>query len=137
MSPGSFKNIIHNTSLLIIYEIHMYKEDLTLNNLQGLICHKTQPTNPTIISTCKHCPVDWGSRIHRLHLSREIRPPTNECSGYDTKSDVEVSVRLELWGMWSTRSLPSLLGPLWFGVVAPDRVLSMGQIELNCVLMLN
>ena len=25
----------------------------------------------------------------------------------------------------------------WPGVVAPDRVLSMGQIELNCVLMLN
>ena len=22
----------------------MYKEDLALNNLQGLICHKTQPT---------------------------------------------------------------------------------------------
>ena len=27
-------------------------------------------------------------------------------------------------------SLPSLPGPLWFGVVAPIRVLSMGQIEL-------
>ena len=23
----------------------MYKEDLAFNNLQGLICHKTQPTN--------------------------------------------------------------------------------------------
>ena len=44
---------------------------------------------------------------------------------------------LELWGMRSTPSLPSLPGPLWLGVVAPDRVLSMGQIELNCVLMLN
>ena len=30
-----------------------------------------------------------------------------------------------------------LLGPLRPGVVAPDRVLSMGQIELKCVLMLN
>ena len=29
-----------------IYLIYMYKEDLTLNNLQWLICHKTQP-NPT------------------------------------------------------------------------------------------
>ena len=29
-----------------IYLIYMYKEDLALNNLQGLICHKTnQPTN--------------------------------------------------------------------------------------------
>ena len=44
---------------------------------------------------------------------------------------------LELWGMQSTSLLPLLPGPLWPGVMAPDRVLSMGQIELNCVLMLN
>ena len=37
---------------------------------------------------------------------------------------------LELWGMLSTSSLPLLPGPLWAGVVALDRVLSMGQIEL-------
>ena len=34
------------------------------------------------------------------------------------------------WGMWNTSSLPLVLGPLWPGVVAPDKVLSMGQIEL-------
>ena len=28
---------------------------------------------------------------------------------------------LELWGMRSTPSLPSLPGPLWPGVVAPDK----------------
>ena len=39
--------------------------------------------------------------------------------------------------MRHTSSLLSLPGPLWLGVVAPDRVLSMGQIELNCELMLN
>ena len=38
---------------------------------------------------------------------------------------------------YSTSSLPLLQGPLWPGVLAPDRVLSMGQIELRCVLMLN
>ena len=36
----------------------------------------------------------------------------------------------ELWGMWSTLSLPLLRGPLRPGVVAPDRFLSMSQIEL-------
>ena len=36
----------------------------------------------------------------------------------------------EFWGLRSTPSLPSLPGPLWPGVIAPDRVLSMGQIEL-------
>ena len=56
---------------------------------------------------------------------------------YDTKqSDVKVPVMLELWGMQSITSLPSLPGPLWSGVVATGRVLSMGQIKLNCILML-
>ena len=41
---------------------------------------------------------------------------------------------LELWGIQSTPSLPLPPGPLWPGVAAPDRVVSMGQIELNCVL---
>ena len=39
--------------------------------------------------------------------------------------------------LWSTHSLPSLPGLLWSGLVAPEKALSMGQIELNCVLMLN
>ena len=51
----------------------------------------------------------------------------NECPRYDTKqSDSEAPVMLELWEMRSTTSLPSLPGPLWSEVVAPDRVLSMG-----------
>ena len=33
--------------------------------------------------------------------------------------------------MQSTPSLSSLPSPLWSRVIAPDRVLSMGQIELN------
>ena len=54
-----------------------------------------------------------------------------ECPGYDIKqSDGEATVMIELWGMQSTLSLPSLLGLLCPGVVALDRVLTMGQIEL-------
>ena len=53
------------------------------------------------------------------------------CVGYDIKqSDGEAPVMLKLLGIQRTSSLSllaSLLGPL---VVAPDRVLSMGQIEL-------
>ena len=65
-------------------------------------------------------------------------PPSNECPVNDTKqSDSEVPVMLELWGMRSTSSLPSLPGPLWPRVVASVRVLSLGQIEINCVLKLN
>ena len=62
----------------------------------------------------------------------------NKCSGYDTKqSDGVVPEMLEFWGMWSTPSLSLLLDPLWPRMVAPDGVLSLGQIELNCVLMVN
>ena len=82
--------------------------------------------------------VGWGCRIHWLHLCRGVIPPPNECPRYNTKqSDGEVPVMLELWRMQSTSSLSSLSGPLWLGVVVPDRVLSMGQIELNSILMLN
>ena len=49
----------------------------------------------------------------------------------DTKQyDSEALVILVLWGMWSTPSLPSLSGSLRLEEVAPDRVLSMDQIEL-------
>ena len=42
MIPSLFKNIIHKMGLEIAYLIYMYK-DMALNNLQGLICHKTKP----------------------------------------------------------------------------------------------
>ena len=78
-------------------------------------------------------------RIHRLHLCTGVRPPTNNnCLGYDTKqSDVEAPVMLELSGMQSTTSLPSFLSELWPRAVVTDRDLSMGQIKLNYVLMIN
>ena len=37
---------------------------------------------------------------------------------------------LELWGMRNTPLLPLLPGSLWPRVVAPDRALSLDQIEL-------
>ena len=50
------------------------------------------------------------------------------------QSDSAAPEMLELWGMRSTPSLPSLPGPLWSGVEAPDRILSIGQIELFDIL---
>ena len=74
-----------------------------------------------------YCPVGWGYRIHELHFCIGVRPPPkNEYPVYDTKqSDGEVPVMLGLWGMQSTPSLPLLPGPLWPGMVATDRTLSM------------
>ena len=78
------------------------------------------------------CPVGWGCRIHRLLLCRGVRPPPNECPGYDTKqSDGEVPTMLELWGMRSIPSLPSLPGPIGPGVVAPDKGPIYGLNRLN------
>ena len=60
--------------------------------------------------------------------NKEYTDPLQERPGNDIKqSDDEAEVMLELWGI---PSLPSLLGPLWPGVVASDRVLSIGLIEL-------
>ena len=70
-------------------------------------------------------------------ISAEGKDSPNKCPVYDTKPvDGEAPVLLELWEMQSTYSLPSLPGSLWLRVVASDRILAMGQIELNCVLML-
>ena len=103
----------------------------TLNNQQWLICNEIMPNQTNY-------PVSWDCWIHQLHLCWGVRHPTNVFPGYDTKQcNSEVPVMLELWEMRSTPLLPSLSGPLLPRVVAPDRVLSMGQLELNRVLMLN
>ena len=43
MSLGSFKNVINKICLQIIYIQYICIENLALNNLQWLICHKTKP----------------------------------------------------------------------------------------------
>ena len=43
MNSGSFENAINKMFTNYIYLIYMYKEDLALDNLQVLICHRTQP----------------------------------------------------------------------------------------------
>ena len=74
------------------------------------------------VSSIPSCSVGWGCRIHRLHLGREMDTPSNEYPGYNTKqSRGDVPITLVLWG------LPSLPGLFWPGLVAPDRVLSIGS----------
>ena len=46
MSSDLFKNVTYNYSFTThIYLMYMHKQDLALNNLQELICYKTQLTN--------------------------------------------------------------------------------------------
>ena len=74
-------------------------------------------------------PVSWSCTIHQLHLCKQVGFP-NECIGYGIKQCYDEAPVLEIWKMWSTLSLPLLPGLLWPRVVTPDRVLSMGYIEL-------
>ena len=107
--------------LQILY--NMYKKDMALNNLQELICHKTQ----------SNFAQSAGAVEYTDFFAAEGEYSSNECPAYDTKqSESEVLVMLELWGMLRIFLMPSLQGTLWI-----YRVLSMGQIELSCVLMLN
>ena len=68
------------------------------------------------------CPIVYGCRINRLLLCRGVRPLPNERPVYDTKqSNGEVPVMLTPRECGTTLSLPSLPGPLWLGVEAPDK----------------
>ena len=52
------------------------------------------------------------------------------------QSDGEVPAMLELWGVRSTPSLPLLPGPLWPGVVAPDKGPIYGLNRIKSILLL-
>ena len=108
------------------------------DHLRTLCAQRLMNNNWTVVFNQFFDPVCHGCRIHRLHLCREVRLP-NECPRYDIKQsdDGEAPVMLELWEMKNTPLLPSFPGSHWPEVIAPDRVLSMGQIELNCVFILN
>ena len=56
-------------------------------------------------------------------------PLLNECPEYDIKPFDDEAPALEIRIMQITSSFPFQPGLLWPGVAAPDRVLSMGQVE--------
>ena len=102
-------------------------------------CHPltTLLSMPSPLWPCLSC--NYCNQVHHLYQQQQQLITTTHSAGKaDTKqSDGEVPVMPELWGTQSTPSLLTLSGPLGHGGKAPDRALSMGQIELNCVLMLN
>ena len=71
--------------------------------------------------------VEYSKRI----FAEEYCPHSNVYHWYNTKqSDVEAPVMLELRGIRCPSLLPWFLSPILPGVVAPDRVLSMGPLEV-------
>ena len=64
-------------------------------------------------------------------ISAKKEGSPNECLDYDTEQSYGLaSVMLGLCGMQRTLSLPSLPAPIWPGMVEPDRIQSMGSIEV-------
>ena len=79
--------------------------------------------------------IQWPRRLGQKNkptasLLRDKTPPTSLLKMTQKQFDGEAPVMPELWGIQSTPSLPLLSGSLDSGEVAPDMVLSMGQIEL-------
>ena len=94
-----------------------------------------------VISNFKSQSIRWPSMLELQNIPTGYlyRGKTfpSKCLGYDTKqSDGEGSVMLELWGLRSTPSLTWFPGLLWSVVERSEKILSMGQIELNRVLAL-
>ena len=80
-----------------------------------------------------------GAAEYTDFFSSEGYDSPEECPEYMTLNNlmVRLPLYLELWGMWSTHSLPLFPGPLWLGVVSLDSVLTLAQIKLDSVITLN
>ena len=65
---------------------------------------------------------------HRISADEKDLHP--KCPGNNTKPSDDEFPFLEIWGKWSTPSLPLLLSSFWLGVVVSDCVPIMGRIEL-------
>ena len=102
------------------------KYDSILNHVIMLATH-TGPLHPSyyLLSAQLTGVVEYTDCI-----SAERYDPPNKCSRYDIKQSYGEALALKLQGMWSIPSLPLLPGPHKPGVVAPNRLLFMGQIEL-------
>ena len=73
-------------------------------------------------------PFGWNCRIRQVHLCRGVWPPPPTCVLDMTLK--HLSKVLDIWGMWSTPTLPLLSDLLCPEVVVPVRIPFMDQIEL-------
>ena len=106
---------LSSTLLAVVYLLHATGEYCILIMLYSNSLMST-PQSSTLTIT------PWGLLLpHKKE----------QCPGYDAKtaSDGEASF-LEIWGGWSTLTLPLLPGPLWPRVVVLVRLPYMAEINL-------
>ena len=112
--------------ILLVYLLdYVCHQQVSLKVWNSLTLYCYLPYHPFLLIgllDCAQYPVSCCYRIHRLVLGREVTPLTSVLIYSTEQSDGKV---------------PVLPGLLWPRVVAAERVLPMGQLELNCVLMLN
>ena len=81
-----------------------------------------------------YSPVNWGCKIHQLHLCRGLRPSPPTSVLHMTLNNLLPRLQPMRFGEYrKPLQLLMLSGLLSPGVVAPDRVLSMGQIEQTMI----
>ena len=100
------------TNQSCIYLIYMYKEDLALNNLQWLICHKTEP-NYTIVKF-------WLCDRVRFHGGLSLEKGLLICLLVDSKNRMILEVWIGDWCGWvvvneSLLIMPGICDCLWHG----------------------
>ena len=98
-----------------------YSRSRSISYLGFLLWHLWLSHPPrTRVNTCAQC----------VHL-------TNPCTKQKALSLTKPKGKIYKTKNGNIKKLPPQLYNIWFGVGAPDRVLSMGQIEQNYILLLN
>ena len=123
--PSYVKHKVRVQNIYIYIYIYIYNTVVTLSFSLSLSL-SLSPLSPSLTHTHQ---VDWGCIIYRLNLCRGVRPRPNQCLAYDIKPSEDEATILKIWGILRTPSLPLLPCSLCPGMIAPYRVLSMGQIE--------
>ena len=113
-----------------IYDLSIISLVLYVDVMKTQYCPFWDDLNETSISLETRLPYRWGLDCVDWPPQQKSKTSPrykNDYPGYDTKqSHGEASV-IEIWGEWSTFSLPLLPCPLWPGVFIRVRAICMGQ----------
>ena len=91
-----------NNEIRKLHDIHHFKVDISLFLAQILSTPWKRDASQWINSY-----VGWGCRTQKLNLSREVRPPLNECPEYDIKPSFKSSTSFNLPNCLGLYNIPT------------------------------